>query len=359
MITIKNLSKTYGENTILHDINLDVLPNSVTAILGPSGSGKTTLLRIIDLLEEPTSGEIYFNGTGYMTLDEAKLEMRRRMVIVLQKPIVFSGSVYDNVSYGLKIRGLERKYSREKVMDSLESVGMSGYENRKANTLSGGEVQRVAIARAMVIEPELLLLDEPTANLDPVSTAIIERLITGLVRDFHTTVILATHDMAQGQRLADQIGVLIGGSVLQVGNSNEIFNLPVSMQVANFVGMENILEGIVISEDSGIVNVSIGSHSIEAVANLESGEHVSACIRPEDITLSLTQASTSARNAFVGTITNIVVTGPLARVSVDCSFPLVVLITSRSAQELALNKGKEVYVSFKATGVHLIQTDEI
>ena len=359
MITIKNLSKAYGGNTVLDNINLDVLPNSVTAIIGPSGSGKTTLLRLIDLLEEPTSGEIYFNGTGYMTLDETKLEMRRKMVIVLQKPIVFSGSVYDNVSYGLKVRGLESKYSRRKVMDSLESLGLSGYENRKANTLSGGEVQRVAMARAMVVEPELLLLDEPTANLDPVSTAIIERLITGLVRDFHTTVILTTHDMSQGQRLADQIGVLIGGSVLQVGNSNEIFNLPISMQVAHFVGMENILEGIVTSEDNGIVNVSIGEHSIEAVANLEPGEHVSACIRPEDVTLSLTQSSTSARNTFAGTITNIVATGPLARVLVDCSFPLVVLITSRSAQELALKKGNEVYVSFKATGVHLIQTDEI
>ena len=169
--------------------------------------------------------------------------MRRRMVIVFQKPVVFSGSVYDNVAYGLKIRGQGRTHMRERVLHALETVDLSGYENRKARTLSGGEVQRVALARAMVTEPELLLLDEPTANLDPVSTARVEGLITRVIRELHTTVIMATHDMAQGQRLADQIGVLIGGEMLQVGNPGEIFNLPNSMQVAHFVGVENVLEG--------------------------------------------------------------------------------------------------------------------
>ncbi|MDA0988941.1 MAG: ATP-binding cassette domain-containing protein [Chloroflexi bacterium] len=355
MITIRDLSKRYDDNTVLNGINLDVPTHTVTAIIGPSGSGKTTLLRLIDLLEGPTSGEISFDGVGALTSEDARLEMRRRMVIVFQKPVVFSGSVYDNVSYGLKIRGQGRRDMREKVLHALETVDLSGYENRRARTLSWGEAQRVALARAMVIEPELLLLDEPTANLDPVSTARVEQLIARVIGELHTTVIMATHDMAQGQRLADQIAVLIGGEMLQVGNPGEIFNLPNSMQVAHFVGVENVLEGVIASKEQGLVNVSIGSHVIEGISDLEPGAEVSACIRPEEVILSLTQAPTSAGNTFYGTITSMVSTGPLVRVVIDCGFPLVALITTRSAQELELKRETRVCASFKATGVHIVK----
>ena len=355
MIVIRGLSKRYDDNTVLKDINLDVPTHTVTAIIGPSGSGKTTLLRLIDLLDEPTSGKIAFDGVDTNTSEKVRLEMRRRMVIVFQKPVVFSGSVYDNVAYGLKIRGQGRSTMREKVLHALDTVDLSGYENRRARTLSGGEVQRVALARAMVTEPELLLLDEPTANLDPVSTARVETLITRVIRELHTTVIMATHDMAQGQRLSDQIGVLIGGEMLQVGNPGEIFNLPNSMQVAHFVGVENVLEGVIASKEQGLVNVSIGNHLIEGISSLDPGARVSACIRPEEVILSLTQASTSARNTFSGTITSMASTGPLVRVAIDCGFPLVALITTRSAEELELQRGLEVCASFKATGVHIVE----
>jgi tungstate transport system ATP-binding protein len=357
LITVRHLSKRYDGNTVLESINLDVPTHAVTAIIGPSGSGKTTLLRLIDLLEEPTSGQIAFDGVGTLTSEGARLEMRRKMVIVFQKPVVFSGSVYDNVSYGLRVRGHGRKYESDKVMHALETVDLSGYENRKAKTLSGGEVQRVALARAMVTEPELLLLDEPTAHLDPVSTARVEQLITRVIGELHTTVIMSTHDMAQGQRLADQIGVLISGSMLQIGNPSDIFNLPNSMQVAHFVGVENVLEGVIASKDQGLVNISVGGHHVEGLSELELGTEVSACIRPEEVTLALTlpQASTSARNTFYGTISSMASTGPLVRVVVDCGFPLVALITTMSAQEMALQRGTDVRASFKATGVHIVQ----
>ena len=355
MISIRDLSMRYDDNTVLKDINLDVPTHTVTAIIGPSGSGKTTLLRLINLLEEPTSGIIAFDGVDTHASEKTRLEMRRRMVIVFQKPVVFSGSVYDNVAYGLKIRGQGRRQMREKVLHALETVDLSGYENRRARTLSGGEVQRVALARAMVTEPALLLLDEPTANLDPVSTARVEALIALVIRELHTTVIMATHDMAQGQRLADQIGVLIGGEMLQIGNPGEIFNLPNSMQVAHFVGVENVLEGVISSREQGLVNVSIGNHLIEGISSLDPGARVSTCIRPEEVTLALNQASTSARNTFSGTITSMASTGPLVRVAIDCGFPLVALITTRSAEELELQRGMEVCASFKATGVHIVE----
>jgi len=153
---------------VLKDINLVVHHNEVLALIGPTGSGKTTLLRIIDLLDQPTIGHVFFKGVDICHLpSQNKLAMRRKMAMVFQKPVMFKASVYDNVSYGLKLRG-EGK-AKDEVLRAIKEVGLLGYESRDANTLSGGEMQRIALARAMVIKPELLLLDEPTANLDPKS----------------------------------------------------------------------------------------------------------------------------------------------------------------------------------------------
>lgn len=354
MIGTKDLYKTYGEDTVLRGINLEVPRKSVMAMIGPSGSGKSTLLRLLDLLEEPTSGSITFDGVEVGTSEAARLAMRRRMVIVFQKPAVFSASVYDNVAYGLKIRGDGKAEIRRKVRHALETVDLVGYEGRRAKTLSGGEVQRVALARAMVTEPELLLLDEPTANLDPVSSRRVETLIQRVMQELHTTVLMTTHDMAQGQRLADRMGVLIGGEMLQTGNPSEVFNLPNSVQVAQFVGVENILEGVVASNETGLATISVGQHLVEGISDLTPGHRVSACIRPEEVTLALTQSSTSARNSFVGTISSMSSSGPLVRLVLDCGFPLVALITTRSAEEMGLGAGVRVSASFKATGVHIV-----
>ncbi len=354
MITIQGLTKQYDGHAALRDVNLDVPEGSVTAIIGPSGSGKTTLLRLLDLLEEPDAGSIVFDGADAQASEDARLTMRRQIGIVFQKPIAFSGSVFDNVSYGLRVRGHERGAIRERVGRALETVDLAGFESRNARTLSGGEIQRVALARTMVTEPRLLLLDEPTANLDPVSTAMVEELIGRVIDELQTTVVMATHDMAQGQRLADRIGVLIGGSMLQVGNPSEVFNLPSSVHVARFVGVENLLEGTVESGEAGMVNVRVGGHLVEGVSELAPGVPVIACVRPEEVVLALTQAPTSARNAFRGVISATASMGPLVRVVVDCGFPLVALVTARSALEMGLSAGAQVSASFKATGVHIV-----
>ena len=355
MISIQDVSKRYGDNTVLRDISLEVPRYGVTALIGPSGSGKTTLLRLIDLLEEPTSGSILFDGVDAGASEKARLELRRRMVIVFQKPVVFSSTVYDNVAYGLKIRGVDKSVMQERVRHALETVDLAGYEGRRARTLSGGEIQRDALARAMVTEPELLLLDEPTANLDPVSISRVEGLIARVIGELRATVVMTTHDMAQGQRLADRIGVLIGGEMLQVGAPSEIFNLPHDTQVARFVGVENILEGEISTKEAGLVYVRIGDAMIEGISNLEPGARVSACIRPEEVTIALTPSPTSARNSFPGAITGMASSGPLMRVGIDCGFPLVSLITSRSAEDLGLRPGVQISASFKATGVHIVE----
>ena len=353
-LEVKGLYQRYGDSEVLKDIHLSVEQGEVFVIIGPTGSGKTTLLRLIGLLDKAASGRIYFGSQEVTDSERSRLEIRRRIAIVFQKPAVFNTNVYDNVAYGLRVREEKGAILRNKVTNALETVGLSGYENRTARSLSGGEVQRVALARAMVIEPELLLLDEPTANLDPVSTSNIERLISQVIQKLDTTVIMSTHDMYQGQRLADRMGVIMAGEMLQTGDPREVFSLPRGKEIAEFVGMENILGGVIASNEEGMVTVDIDDNVIEGISNLSPGEEVYACIRPEEITLARAKDSTSARNTFPAEITRIVLFGPLARIEMDCGFPLVALITKRSAEEMGLQTGTPLYASFKATGVHII-----
>ncbi len=354
LIEVRSLYKRYGEKEAVKNININVEKGEVLAIIGPTGAGKTTLLYLLDLLEMPTSGRIYFDGIDVTQPRKVRLEARRRMAFVLQKPIVFNTTVYDNIAYGLKWRGAGKSSIREKVSGILEMVNLSDYKNRNARTLSGGEAQRVAIARAIAIEPEVLLLDEPTANLDPISTSKIEELITNIKHWYDTTIIMATHDMSQGQRLADRIGVLINGEIHQTGGWREVFTSPRNREVAEFVGIENIMDGVIVANEAGVVAIDIGGKVIEAVSGYSVGEEVCACVRPEDITLALSPASSSARNSFIGEITRVVSVGSLSRVEIDCGFPLIALVTKRSAEELNLEIRKKVYATFKATGVHII-----
>jgi tungstate transport system ATP-binding protein len=219
-IEVMRLCKSYGRAEILRDIDLTVEHGEVLALIGPTGSGKTTLLRLIDLLEEPTNGEVILDGMRVTGIPEKeRLKIRRRMAMVFQKPVMFRENVLENVSYGLKIRG-ERKID-ERVREAILAVGLEGYEPRDANTLSGGEMQRIALARALVLDPDLLLLDEPTANLDPKTAASIDALISR----FEGTMVMATHNMLQARRLADRIAVLVEGRLIALGRPEEVLGV--------------------------------------------------------------------------------------------------------------------------------------
>lgn len=357
LIEVAGVTHEYDERPVLQNINLSIDRGDVFALIGPTGAGKTTLLRIVDLLEVPSAGEICFDGVRIPQSGKQRLEMRRRISFIHQKPQVFNLSVYDNVACGLRWRGVDKDRIAGKVEPILEMVGLEGYKDRNARTLSGGEAQRVALARSLVLEPEVLLLDEPTANLDPVSTTKIEQLISHIARQRNTTMIMATHVMSQGQQLADKIGVLLGGKLVQTGNATDIFHSPQNEQVAHFVGMENILEGIIVTNDEGVATVNIDSNAIQAVSGYPIGKEVYACVRPEDITLALSGTQSSARNSLQAKITQITFIGPLSRVELDCGFPLVALVTRISAEELNLQAGTEVYAAFKATAVHIMERE--
>ena len=355
LIKVAGLTHRYGEREVLQDLNLSISSGEVFALIGPTGAGKTTLLRIIDLLEVPSSGEIYFDGKHIPKSGKQRLEIRRRMSFIHQKPQVFNLSVYDNIACGLRWRGEKKSRVADKVAHILEMVGLEGYKNRNARALSGGEAQRVALASALVLEPEVLLLDEPTANLDPVSTAKIEQLISYVARQRNTTMIMATHDMSQGQQLAGRIGVLLEGKLAQIGNVTDIFRSPQNEEVAHFVGMENIIEGIIVANNEGIATVNINGNAIQAVSGYPAGKEVYACIRPEDITLALSSTQSSARNSFQAEVTQVTYLGPLSRVEINCGFRLIALVTKISAEDLNLQVGKEVYATFKATRVHIME----
>ncbi|NMB79037.1 MAG: ABC transporter ATP-binding protein [Methanomicrobiales archaeon] len=357
MIRIDRITRSFGTSETLHDITLEIRKGEIFTFIGPSGSGKTTLIRLIDLLDVPTTGRIFFDGQDTKTTEAGRLAIRRRMGMVFQKPAVLNTTVAENVAFGLKFRGVEKRTIPEKVRSALELVGLSGFEERRAVTLSGGEMQRVALARAMVTEPEVLLLDEPTANLDPVSLELIEDLILRIRAEFKTTIIMSTHDMNQGQRLADRIGVIMNGSLVQSGLAGEIFYQPHGRDIARFVGIEPIIGGVVTENTGGHALIRVGNVCFEAVTGLEVKKKAGLYIRPEEITLAPAPApigKTSVRNQIVGHITKMIPNGPFVRVTVDCGFPITALITRRSCTELGLTTGTRVIAGIKATSIHVL-----
>jgi len=353
-IRLENVSQQLNRAHILKDINLAIERGEVFGVIGPTGAGKTTLIRLLDLLDSPASGRIVFDGVDVTRSRSKRLSARRRMAYVQQKPIVFSMNVFDNVACGLKWRHEHRESIREKVQNTLSLVGMADYAGRDAKTLSGGETQRVAIARSLVTDPEVLLLDEPTANLDPISTAKIEDILETITKSKHLTVVISTHDMSQGQRLADRIGVMMGGELLQVGTPNEVFHSPRNTRVADFVGMANVLPGVITAKEANLATIVVGGRALQAVADCATGDTVWALIRPEDIVFAPSQTSASAQNTFEGSVTKVSRDGALVRIEIDCGFPLVGIVTARSAEELGMETGKRLLASFKPAAVHAI-----
>lgn len=234
ILEVKNLSKVY-EREVLHIEQLSFHRGRIYGIIGPSGAGKSTFLRLVNLLELPTSGEIYFKGEPVALNGRPDVRARREMTMVFQKPLLFRTSVEENIAYGLKARRFPREEIKARVESLLEKVGLKELARRQAGTLSGGEAQRVAIARAVAFEPALLLLDEPTANLDPLNVELIEQLILDLNRDTEMTIIIVTHNIFQARRIAGEVIFLHEGRIVEKGETEEIFTSPRDPRTKAFV----------------------------------------------------------------------------------------------------------------------------
>ncbi|HNX17438.1 MAG TPA: ABC transporter ATP-binding protein [Methanoregula sp.] len=357
MIDLAGITKTFGKTDVIREIDLKITKGEIFTLIGPSGSGKTTLLRIIDLLDTPSAGSYRFDGTDTQDPATDLIPLRRRMAMVFQKPAVLNTSVEENVAFGLKFRGVDSKIIGEQVRAALDMVGLYHLAKRRAISLSGGEMQRVAIARAIITKPEILLLDEPTANLDPLSSDTIESVIKKVNRESKTTVILATHDMVQGQRLADRIGVIMNGSLVQTGTGHDIFYRPDTQAIARFVGIDTILSGTVTKNMEGHAYIEVCGRTIEAVTSLPPGTKVNLYLRPEEVSLSLPKTNdhsrSSIRNHLTGRITGIVPFGPFERITVDCGCTITALLTRFSCEDLHLLPGMDVVAEIKASAVHV------
>jgi len=238
---LHDLGKSFGNREVLKKINMSINEGEIFALMGPSGVGKTTLFRIMNLLEKPSEGKLFFRGielTGCTSRE--KISARRSMSMLFQTPCVLDTTVFDNVAYGLVIRKVDKKIIREKVMNALSIVGLDGKERQKARTLSGGEAQRMAFARAIVYDPDILLLDEPTSNLDPANVAKMEEIIKRIRNERGTTIVFATHNIYQVKRIADRVGILLNGELIEVNSKERIFKAPEDARTKAFVNGEMI-----------------------------------------------------------------------------------------------------------------------
>jgi len=349
-----NLEQRIGDAVLLNKVNLSVEKGEIFTVIGPTGAGKTTLLRLINLLERPTAGDIIFDNEKITDPSCDTVRVRRRMAMVFQKPAVFNNTVYENVAYPLKVRGTHAKTEKSDVYQLLETIRLSGYARRKARTLSGGEAQRVALARAVVVKPDLLLLDEPTANLDPENVKMIEELVMKFNRENGLTVVMSTHDMQQAQRMAGTIGVLMNGQLVQVGRPGDIFYSPGNARIAGFVGMRNLFGGYIERNEAGIAVVNVDGRDIQTVSDLPVRSAVEIYVRPEDVVLAVNAPEGSARNVLHCTVRSLSSSGPLCTIMLDCGFPLEALVTNQSVSEMGLRQGQEIYASFKATAVRVM-----
>jgi tungstate transport system ATP-binding protein len=277
--------------------------------------------------------------------------------MVLQEPLLFEGTVYQNVAAGLRIRGLPRREERRRVQASLERFGLGGLERRSARALSVGESRRVSIARALAVEPEAVFLDEPFANLDPPTRQAITDDLERALRESGAAAILVTHDQAEALRLSARIVVLQRGVVVQSGTPAAVMNEPANEFVASCMGMETIVEGVVSRSADGELVMAVAGKEISAIGSAAPGAAVYCCIRPEHVTIDLSSpaGSSSARNVFPARIAGVASVGPYLKVRLDCGFPLVATVTAESLTTLGLNRGRDVFASFKATAVHVIR----
>ena len=392
-LALRGIRAEHAGHVVLDVPALELYRGEVLVVVGPNGAGKSTLLRVLGRLEQPAAGQLFYAGAPLRRSHE--LAYRRRLAAVFQEPLLLHGSVADNVATGLRLRGVSRREIRPRVERWLHRLGIAALARRSVHTLSGGESQRVSLARAFAVEPELILLDEPFASLDAPTRAALTAEMRDLLAETHTTAVWVTHERDEALTLGHRMVVLLDGRLCQVGTPASVFGQPADTEVATFLGVETVLRGHVTAADQGTVTVALDGTTppvtVAAAGAWPVGSQVYACLRPEDVTLLTAGAAQSAadgsdshraatavpseqesprwllddiqhrlfaglsaRNTWPGQVQKVEPRGLLARVAVDCGFPVIALVTRAAVDELDLAPGRAVVATAKATAIHLV-----
>ena len=277
VVELKNISKAYDGETVLDNISLYINDNEFVTLLGPSGCGKTTTLRIIGGFEYPDEGDVYFMGERVNDVPPHK----RHVNTVFQRYALFPHlNVFENVAFGLREKKVPKDEIKEKVEKMLKMVMLSGFADRRVTSLSGGQQQRVAIARALVIEPKVLLLDEPLGALALKLRKDMQQELKKIQKNTGITFIFVTHDQEEALSMSDTIVVMAEGKIQQIGTPTDIYNEPVNAFVADFIGESNIIDGVMLED----YRVKFGGHVFECLdTGFDKNEPVDVVVRPEDI----------------------------------------------------------------------------
>ena len=350
-LSIKNISKTYmstgnKEFKAVDDISLNINPGEFVTLLGPSGCGKTTTLRIIAGFETPTSGEVYLGGEIINSLPPD----RRDTAMVFQSYALFPHyNIYDNIAYGLKVKKLKKDEIREKVGRILEMVELKGLENRYPNQLSGGQQQRVALARALVMEPGVLLFDEPLSNLDAKLRVYMRSEIRKIQKKVGITAIYVTHDQSEAMTLSDRIIIMNKGVIEQVGTPKEIYYSPKTEFVADFIGTANFIDAKVAGVGSGIIDISVFDRNISIACsrNLKTGDGCRIVVRPEMIKIG-------GEGMFKGKVDTSTFMGAFQDYVIDISGTHIKVQDYNPIGKKVYNEGEEAYLSFLPEDVRIV-----
>lgn len=298
LIELQHIDKSYGDTEVLNNFNLYVRENEFLTLLGPSGCGKTTTLRLIGGFEQPSKGQILFDGKDITELPPHK----RLLNTVFQRYALFPHlNVEENISFGLKLKKMSKKQIADKVANALKMVGLKGYEKRGIDQLSGGQQQRVAIARAIVNEPKVLLLDEPLGALDLKMRQEMQHELKRMQQQLGITFIYVTHDQEEALTMSDTIVVMNNGEIQQVGTPEDIYNEPKNAFVADFIGESNIIDGHML-QDRELQCLGEFWHCVDE--GFETNELVDVVIRPEDVELT-----NDERSILNGTVNSVVFKG--------------------------------------------------
>jgi molybdate transport system ATP-binding protein len=333
-------------------------PASTTVLFGASGSGKTTVLRCLAGLDRPDEGSIRFGREAWFEASSKQFvsPQQRRIGFVPQDYALFPHlSIANNIGYGLN--HISRSARSARVTQTMRWLGLDGLEGRLPAELSGGQCQRVALARALILEPRLLLLDEPLSALDGPTRLRLQVDLRQLLKQLAIPTVLVTHERTEALALGDQLVVMDAGRIVQRGPVYEVFSRPANLAAAGIVSMETVQPGEVLQSYDGLVKVAVGQATLNSLnPPLPAGGEVYVCIRAEDVILVRGQpAQSSPRNCLEATVRGLAKEGPVVRIELDSGFPLTAILTKQACEELALKPGDKIIALVKAPQVHLIQ----